>query len=293
MASEISRDPERNDGVITTGAILRGGNFDGNPPLGNSPPHNTTTPDVNSQSHPIIITDDENDICADDKILLYPKPRKEQLSRRDQRAKRQANRLKGPTWQPGNIIRLLPETVHIKTNPRRGLNIDPDLPAPPPVPKRLKLPSESQMMLVGRTNRGTDDEFFYESIADRGWKDGSPVFLRIILPGPERFQVIDASGQEVDYEIVQWAPGVGTIDQQLEGCAEKLHAKVREEMVAIDGLFRREAKRYRTQRRLWEIRVVRHEFMERGNLGIFRPGTTRAAVWRTIRMGAADMERDR
>lgn len=60
----------------------------------------------------------------------------------------------------------------------------------------------------------------------------------------------------------------------------------------MEKKFKEAAKQYRIARRLWEVEVVRHEFLARHNYGIFRPGTTKTAVQRTIRMGKADIVKD-
>lgn len=73
-----------------------------------------------------------------DDDILHPIPRKALLSKRDSQIQKQLQKIGAPVWDPGTTIRLLPETVHIRTDSKNS--IDPNTPPPPAIPRRLTLP---------------------------------------------------------------------------------------------------------------------------------------------------------
>ena len=229
--------------------------------------------------------------AEDDENLLHPKPRKSQLSRRDRKIFSRIDRLKGPKWEPGKIIRLLPDAVHIKTCSEEGLDIDHDLPSPPTVPKRPTLPFNSAMMFAGVQIGGIDQKPLYENASGRAWTDKSPVFIHVSLSNPQGFGVVNSSGKTIENNPVTWVFGFELIEKR-EAAAEIFRTQINAEVLAIDQQFNDAARKYRIERRQWEIMVVKHEFFKRKNFKIFRPGLTREAVRRTIRMGENDSQKD-
>lgn len=225
-----------------------------------------------------------------DDDLLHPMPRTFILSKNDHKIRDHIKRAGAPIWEPGTLIRLLPDAVHIKIDSTK--DISPSTPPPPVVPQRGTTSLASQLKLVGQMSDEGLGHSWYEGIASRGRQKGIPIFMRILPVDPRRFAIVHANGDEVDEQAcVEWSAGFET--PELRGKAvEKGYAEVMREIDANDRLFGDAARQYRVARRLWEIQVVRHEFFTRQNHDIFRPGTTRTAVIRAVRMGKADLAGD-
>jgi hypothetical protein len=223
----------------------------------------------------------------DDDDLLHPKPRKSVYSKKDLTAQKHLKRTGVPVWESGTLIRLLPDAVHMNTDSIEDVD---SFTAPPPVvPQRLSLPLTSQVKLVGLMCDEGLDRFWYEGTTSRGWREGIPIFMRILPMDPTRFTIMHANGDEVkDHAYVEWSTGF-QVPELRDKAAERQRTKLLREIKLMDRFFKDAAKRYRIARRLWEIEVVRHQFFVKQNYAVFRPGTTKRVVWRAIRMGKADI----
>ncbi len=145
----------------------------------------------------------------DDEDLLHPKPRKSILSKKDLKIQERIKRTGAPIWEPGTLIRLLPDAVHIKIDSMKDLS--PSTPPPPVVPQRLTISITSQMKLVGQMSGERLDQFWYEGTASRGWHEGIPIFMQILPLDPRRFAIVYANGEEVkEQAYVEWSTRLGT-----------------------------------------------------------------------------------
>lgn len=223
----------------------------------------------------------------DDDDLLHPTPRRSVYSKKDLTVQKHLKRTGMPVWESGTLIRLLPDAVHLNIDSIEDIG---SFTAPPPVvPQRLSLPLTSQVKLVGLMGDEGLDRFWYEGTTSRGWREGIPIFMRILPMDPRRFTIMHANGDEVkDHAYVEWSTGF-QVPELRDKAAERQRTKLLQEIKLMDRLFKDAAKRYRNARRLWEIEVVRHQFFVKQNYDVFRPGTTKSAVWRAIRMGKADI----
>ncbi|KAL6714044.1 hypothetical protein ACLMJK_008538 [Lecanora helva] len=220
-----------------------------------------------------------------DEELLHPEPRSALLSKKE---KALLKRSRTKKWKPGNIIRLLPSPVHIKTDPARGLDIDSALPPPPNIPERKLISLKSQLVCVGAVSIGEGQKVFYEDSTQQGWAPGRPFFLLIGAPETSEpaFSFVDITGGELEPLESPFGWRIGYETKEKRDVIVKEHLlRLRAEAKTLAESFEKEAKQYRIRRRLWELMVVDHEYFKRKNSELFRPGIERNTVFRAVWLG--------
>ena len=232
-----------------------------------------------------------------DEILLHPVPREIIWSNSERKLPHGKQHLYiQKHFDAGDIIRLLPQAVHIRIDPQMGLNIDPGLQLPPVPPKRQTLLPRFQMIGVGVIPFDPSRDVPRQDFNLDRWAYDTPIYIRVFAEewqSPKAYYA-DASGRifkGLDMARIRWNPEFESYEKRA-GTADTLCIEVKSQMQVADKLFRKAAKKYRTSRRLWEIMVVEHEFFETENRDLFHPVCDWRLVRRMIRMGKEDIEND-
>ena len=197
-------------------------------------------------------------------------------------------------WEPDYIIQLLHESVGVRTNASEGLTIDGVYPAPPALLARGELPSIERLIYCGILDGSSNHTSYYNRKKNRQiWApvSGLAVYLKASTAEPEKIYIVSSKGQNVSLSSVMWASGVEILPQR-KVHHQKLYKKLAAEYDRAEAAYKEDCKAYRINRRKWQADVVEHEFFDRNNRGIFRPGTTPLMIRAALKKAKADNHRE-
>ena len=215
------------------------------------------------------------------------------LSKNQTRLMYQKHNAREGRWTPGNTIRLLHKTVHIKVNMNEGIYFDMAKVGPAVnAPKPREVSEGMLTVAVGMCNDAITPRHHMSKDSIKKRKNRSGNIARLRLSHTKgKYDICDSTGSLVEQMNINYYPKYNSREKRDIKAMDmwSLYESSRKNNVLW---YERKMKDWRKARRQWEISLLENKYYVKKNYDLFRPRLTIGTVPAAIALGKEDNRRE-